>query len=135
VQDNEALSAALEPAFRSQEIQKLGLELMSDLRKLAASYATVAAFSEARCCLDLKNLWACYSDANGTPWTKARKQVGLSFLADKLLGKPLDKAMQVTLPASLIAPFLGDIERCTIYLRLGRQCLQARSSAYILQMR
>jgi hypothetical protein len=96
VQDKEALSAALEPAFRSQDIQKLGFELMSDLRKLA----TVAAFSEARCCLDLKSLWACYSDANGSLRTKERKHFGLSFLADKLLGKPLDKAMQVLLPVA-----------------------------------
>jgi hypothetical protein len=95
LQDHDALSAALEPTFRSQDIQKLGLELMSDLRKLAASYAQVAAFSEASCCLDLRNLWMLCSDANESQRPKARNNVGLSFLTDRLLGKPLDKAMQV----------------------------------------
>jgi hypothetical protein len=97
------LSAVLEPVFRSVHIQKLALELTSDMSKLAGSYEHMTAFREARHCLDLKNLWAWYrehvADAVDSPTQTIGKhrQVGLSFLSKHLLGKPLDKSMQVWL--------------------------------------
>lgn len=101
VQDHAALSNALQPAFQRPDACKIGLELTSDLRKLARSYAHMDAFAHAECCLDLKQLWQLHSSAPaegdrfqpGSP--RRSKSVGLSFLAQKLLGKPLDKAMQV----------------------------------------
>jgi hypothetical protein len=99
VQDCHELSVVLKPAFSSATIQKLGLELTSDLSKLASSYTHIAAFRHVCHCLDLKQLWGLFQSAGGPLGAGAAKRsaVGLSFLAQELLGKPLDKAMQVLL--------------------------------------
>jgi hypothetical protein len=102
-----ALSSVLAPAFHSRDVPLLGLSLTSDLAKLAASCPEVDAFNSARCCLELKRLWrlaAAAADAPGNSSgasggrgggkARGRNQVGLSFLAGQVLGKPLDKAMQ-----------------------------------------
>ena len=96
MQDCDELSLVLAPALTNQSCIKVGLELSSDLRKLANSYAHMDAFRHVRSCLDLKQLWSAHKGAQGSSLTKAgRRAVGLSFLAEQLLGKPLDKAMQV----------------------------------------
>lgn len=95
------LSAVLEPAFRSADIQKLALELTSDMSKLAGSYEHMTAFHEAQHCLDLKSLWGLHREHVDSPVDSPtqtivkHRQVGLSFLSKRLFGKPLDKSMQV----------------------------------------
>lgn len=97
------LSAALEPAFMWEGTTLIGLALTSDLRRLAASRPDIAALQSAHRTLDLRRLWRLALDAarggrggaGTTSAASAGRQVGLSFLAESVLGKPLDKAMQV----------------------------------------
>ena len=127
LQDHAALSRALLPAFQRADGCKIGLELTSDLRKLARSYSHMDAFTHAECCLDLKQLWQLYtSEPNeagklqpGSP--RRGKSVGLSFLAQKLLGKPLDKAMQVRHSGTLLLPCACAVSRCPAFVR-SSQC-------------
>jgi hypothetical protein len=110
--------------FHNPNCLKLGVELAGDLRKLAGSYP-LAAFSQVRGALELRDLWVEYVKATnpnqlrGAAASSAAstdggggavrpqapgvggmtfRQVagaGLSRLAATVLGKPLDKAMQV----------------------------------------
>ena len=100
MQGNAALGDALAPIFASAAVQKLGLELSGDLSKLAGSYPQVGAFREARNCLDLKRLWVLFREHTSGVESPIRAggkrgQIGLSSLSKILLGKPLDKTMQV----------------------------------------
>lgn len=92
------LDVALQPLFNASAPAKsiIGLELTGDLRKLASSYPHIAAFQRVSSMLDLK---AVYSEHQamvaGQERQRRSRQVGLSFLSSELLGKPLDKSMQV----------------------------------------
>lgn len=89
----QALSAALQPVMLAPDVYKLGVGLSGDFRKLAASYPAVAAFRAARGCLELTTLWRA---RHGTGVTRKRDgEISLSKLAQALLGKELDKSMQV----------------------------------------
>jgi hypothetical protein len=133
----EALSAVLQPLFLAPSVFKLGVGVCGDLRKLAASYPSVAAFQKANACLDLATLWrardggcsasacACsllvrrrcgmlilnlrqenfgkvifflhwWLPAGAPPARRRGADIGLSRLADAVLGKAIDKAMQVS---------------------------------------
>ena len=98
MQLSDALDAILTAAFSSDRITKVGLDLTADLKKLAKSYPANAAFRCAHRCIDLKQLWSLYRDttaaAQQAQRSEKKRQVGLSFLAEHLLGRPLDKAMQ-----------------------------------------
>eukprot|EP00798_Chlamydomonas_sp_ICE-L_P015012 gene15012-21080_t len=95
-----ALDACLLPVFGSQAVLKLGFEILGDLSTLAASYPAVKAFKRVNSVLDLKELWIAYQsqqDTQAGALQRIRKRtVGLSTLAATLLGKPLDKSMQVS---------------------------------------
>ena len=94
------MEECLGPLFSAPHIIKLGLELTGDLRKLTNSYPHVAAFKTASSALDLKSVWNLYQGPKGKKYSSTQRrtsstQVGLSLLARELLGKPLDKTMQV----------------------------------------
>lgn len=99
LQASPQLEGVLQSALSSTEVTKVGLELSADLKKLARSYPTNAAFRTANSCIDLKQLWSLYRAsvpaAQQAHRSEKKRQVGLSFLTEHLLGKPLDKAMQV----------------------------------------
>lgn len=92
------LCATLSPVLQSQEVPVVGLELASDLRKLSKSYPAVAAFQRVPCTLDLRSLWEVYAERTGVEARGNGNRKGLSGLSEAVLGKPMDKAMQVRLP-------------------------------------
>ncbi|KAI8465202.1 MAG: ribonuclease H-like domain-containing protein [Monoraphidium minutum] len=96
------LSACLAPLLESETILKLGFELSGDLSKLAGSWPAVAAFARANAVLDLRPLWVAYGlkqRAKGlfpTATARTLREAGLSALCAALLGRPLDKSMQLS---------------------------------------
>jgi hypothetical protein len=98
-QDSTQLNNVLYRLMRERGIPKVGLELTSDLRKLARSYPNMSAFQAVNCTLDLTRLWQLYTSKLPSKYGNGARvrpgaQVGLSYLAEALLGKPLDKSMQ-----------------------------------------
>ena len=81
--------------MQSPVIPKIGLELTGDLSKLAGSYPGSAAFQQVLAILDLQKVWVKMQARLGKPRVGGGNRVGLSSLCDTLLGKPLDKSMQV----------------------------------------
>ena len=95
MQESPELDAALSGVMQSPVIPKIGLELSGDLSKLSSSYPSATAFLQVRAILDLQKVWSKMNQRLGKPQVGGGNRVGLSSLADQLLGKPLDKSMQV----------------------------------------
>jgi hypothetical protein len=82
--------------MHSPSVPKIGLELSSDLRKLARSYPGCAAFQHAAKVLDLQSVWLEVRDTvDASRRGRLGNRMGLSSLSELFLGKPMDKAMQV----------------------------------------
>ncbi|GIL53333.1 hypothetical protein Vafri_8955 [Volvox africanus] len=100
------IDSVLSPLFGQGGALVLGFGLAGDLAKLASSYPHVVAFQQVGATLDLYDMWKAYVTAqaqatrpkNAPPVSLSARafQAGLSTLAATLLGKPLDKAMQVS---------------------------------------
>ncbi|KAG1680371.1 hypothetical protein FOA52_015462 [Chlamydomonas sp. UWO 241] len=111
---NPRLDSALSAAFHNPRCLKVGFELAGDLSKLAASYPGVATFARVERVFDLRHLWAAHLAqqqqavqagrraagdgvvAAGGGVRPSARTAGLSTLSAALLGKPLDKSMQVS---------------------------------------
>lgn len=96
------LSAALRPLLLEEKVYKLGCGLTGDLKKLALSYPFVDAFRSVHGCIDLSALWRDRHMQPGTikrvpeSYRKRSMSVGLSALTEAMVGKPLDKTMQMS---------------------------------------
>ncbi|MEW5315938.1 MAG: hypothetical protein WDW38_007334 [Sanguina aurantia] len=87
------LDKVLASVLGTPSVLKLGFELLGDVRKLSSSYPSLGCFQNVSGMLDLKDLWVEYSKRTGRP---TKQGIGLSMLSTNLLGKPLDKSMQVS---------------------------------------
>lgn len=147
-----ALNAALGPLLHAKSIIKSGCGIAGDLKKLAKSYPHMTAFQAAHGLLDLHlpyrdhmlRLHNKQRRAEGgaasndlTPPMEAGGKSsgsGLSAMAAAVLGKPLDKSMQVCLlvsspshaPARLLYPAVCTrlhISKASTYLALAGFCV------------
>lgn len=81
--------------MQSSAIPKIGLVLTGDLSKLLRSYPSMISFQKVLAILDLQTVWQKANQRMENPRKTAGSQIGLSSLSSVLLGKPLDKSMQV----------------------------------------
>ncbi|KAK9829035.1 hypothetical protein WJX72_003549 [[Myrmecia] bisecta] len=94
-----ALDACLAGLLQSEGVLKLGCALAGDLKKVAASYPHLGAFQSATRMLDLTGPWRLYMAATDRQTMVSRRStvsIGLSAMAQSVLGKPLNKSMQVS---------------------------------------
>lgn len=72
-------------------------QVAGDLQKLASSYPSMRAFTAVKRVVELQQAWAAMGRAGAARGeeSKQKEQMGLSGLAERVLGKPLNKAMQV----------------------------------------
>ncbi|KAJ9518657.1 hypothetical protein QJQ45_018654, partial [Haematococcus lacustris] len=91
-----AMDACLSSVLHDPRCLKLGLEVVGDLRKLASSWPSMQAFQQVVNVLEVRELWAEHLRRTNPGAAKLQRVAGLSTLCAALLGKPLDKAMQVS---------------------------------------
>ncbi|KAL0033286.1 hypothetical protein WJX77_001863 [Trebouxia sp. C0004] len=99
LQKSQALDTCLATLLQSSSIVKLGCRLSDDVSKLHRSYPGMQAFQQALALLDLTGPWSLYMQTYNSQELQGRRRgapVGLSNMAHSLLGKPLNKAMQMS---------------------------------------
>lgn len=95
MQKQSHLYDALSPVLLSPELPVVGLEIASDLDKLSGSYPAATACQRVLCTLDLHSLWEVYAERTCVAARGSNNSKGLSGLAEVLLGRPVDKSVQV----------------------------------------
>jgi len=88
----EELDRGLALLMESDDIAIVGFEIAGDLKKLASSYPRMQAFKAVNRIVELQRMW------RPAAARKSSKQMsfGLSKLSEVVLGRPLNKAMQVS---------------------------------------
>ncbi|GMH39341.1 hypothetical protein BSKO_07239 [Bryopsis sp. KO-2023] len=90
------LSAALLPCLQSADVTILGFGINEDLSKLTSSYPSQPCFKSVEQIVDLQQVWRPYAAKNNIQIVSGRQNVGLSSTVERILGKPVDKSMQVS---------------------------------------
>eukprot|EP00803_Ostreobium_quekettii_P003285 evm.model.scf_241.7 EVM.evm.TU.scf_241.7 scf_241:68723-91161(+) len=93
---NPRFDEVLKLAFWRESTMVLGFSVSGDLAKLSSSYPWVQAFQGVKSILDVQALARLHFNANSIQVGNGGNLAGLSTVARIILGKPLDKSMQVS---------------------------------------
>eukprot|EP00927_Polykrikos_kofoidii_P074570 TRINITY_DN70580_c0_g1_i1.p1 TRINITY_DN70580_c0_g1~~TRINITY_DN70580_c0_g1_i1.p1 ORF type:complete len:545 (-),score=93.51 TRINITY_DN70580_c0_g1_i1:46-1680(-) len=91
------LNACLHALFSDKAVRKLGFDCCGDFTRISSAYPVLQAVLSGRDSLeDVGNMYGEYSVQQGTATSKKKAMVSLAVMTETLLGKPLDKTMQLS---------------------------------------